>query len=151
MREGDAVKAMESLKRAIKLDASPRQTASARLALAKILVDRNEADAAVLLLEKCLETAVSKEIVSDARLTLAKALAGNPKRLATAKRYAIGAYIMSENEDTIVDGMFLSMKLALKLGKREDAEKIWNEFAKRFPKKAVSKKAVEMKKEIFGK
>ena len=151
IKGGDAVKAMDALKRAIKLDASPSQTASARLALAKILVERDESDTAVLLLEKCLDTTVSQETLSDARLTLAKALAGNPKRLASAKRYAIGSYIMSENETTIVEGMFLGMKLSLKLGDREDAEKIWNEFAKRFPKRVNSKKAIAMKKEIFEK
>ena len=148
MNSGDAVKAMGSLKQAVELDANPYTTSAARLALGKILVERGAGDKAVLVLEKCLENPVDAKSSAAARLELAKALSTNPKRLKTARRYAMAVYVLTNEKDICSEAMLLSLELSLKMKKLKEAKEIWKEFATRFPDESKSKKAKQLHKEL---
>jgi tetratricopeptide (TPR) repeat protein len=151
MNSGDAVKAMEYLKKAVELDADPYLTDTARLELGRILVRRNANDAAVLLLEKCLENPVGPASSAAARLELAKALSKNPKRLATARRYAMAVYVLAKEKKLCADAMMLSIELSMKLNKRKEALEIWKEFAKRCPDASKTEKARNLRKSLNSK
>ncbi len=133
IKNGDPVKAIEVLRKAVNLNADPKATSEAMIFLGNLLAERGKDDEAVLIFEKCSENPVDKESSYGAKLGLAKILAKQDDRLKAAGRYAMSVFILSTNKKICAEAMLLSIQISLKLNDRKSAETTWNEYKKRFP------------------
>ena len=142
---GDAVKAIESLKKATKLNADPHITSSARTKLGTLLFQRGKKSEAVMVFERCLDNPVDKKASAMARLGLAKILAEDKERLKTANRYAMSVFILSNDKKICSEAMLLSVKISMDMGNKKEAESTWKEFSTRFPDLAKEQQAVKLR------
>ncbi len=92
--------------------------------------DRNEA---VLVFEKCIDLAASRNASARARLGLAEILAANPDDINRANRYAMSVFILSDDPDLTSRAMILSVELSLRQKNIEEAKATFDELKKRFP------------------
>lgn len=146
MRNGDPVKAIEKLKKSADIEEDPKITSEALITLGKLLAERGKQDDAVLVFEKCIDNAVDKNTFPMVHFELAKILSKQPKRLKAANRYAMKAYIRSQDKKIRSEAMLLSIEISLKQNKRLEADKTWQDFKKNFPELLGAEKAKNIKK-----
>ncbi len=136
--------AIARLKEAADLAADPAQTSTALAELGTALVKKGRKDEAVLMFEKCLENPADKTAASNARLGLARIFADSPDRLATANRYAMAVFILSDDPAICPEAMLLSIELSLAQDRMDEAKGTWNELVRRFPAASKKPKAQEL-------
>jgi len=148
IQNGDAVKGIELLRKAIKIEGDLKYTTKAMITLGNFLVERGKNEEAVLIFEKSLENPFDKKSAASARLGLAKILAKQKDRLKTANRYAMSVFILSNDKEICSEAMLLSIHLSLKMNDKKTAKSTWLEFQKRFPNLLKSKEAIEIAKKL---
>lgn len=145
LNSGDPVKAIESLKTAVKLNADPVLTATAQNKLGNLLFARGKKEEAVMIFEKCLENPVNKKASAQARLGLAKILSQDKASQKRANRYAMSVFILSQDPEICSEAMLLSIKISIETGNKKEAESTWKEFSGKYTKLAKEPKAQKLK------
>jgi TolA-binding protein len=148
IRNGDAVKSIELLRKVIKLQGDLKYTTEAMITLGNLLTERGKDEEAVLIFEKSLENPFDKKSAASARLGLAKILAKQDDRLKTANRYAMSVFILSNDKKICAEAMLLSLRISIKMNDKKSARSTWEEFRKRFPELAKSKEAVKIAEKL---
>ena len=147
-KKGNYKLAIESLKNVMKNNKQAALTEKARYNIGHILTLQKKNEEAVLVFEKCLENPVDKDIAAKARLGLAKLLAQDDDRLKTANRYAMAVFILSDNSKIASDAMILSIKILIKLKRKQDALSTFKELSSRFPDLVKTPEVLKLKADI---
>jgi tetratricopeptide (TPR) repeat protein len=134
---GEAEMAVAALREAIATGADPAITCQAHARLGELLVANGKPNEAMVEFEQALDQPSTPDTAARARLGLARILAGQEERLATANRYAMSVFILGADPALSAEAMLLSIQLSLRQGRNEEAASTWRELRQRYPEAAA--------------
>jgi tetratricopeptide (TPR) repeat protein len=130
---GETDLAMAALREAATAAADPAVSCQAHARLGELLVTAGKPDQAIIHFERALDNPQAPDAAARARLGLARVLATQDDRLASANRHAMAVFILGADPDLCVEAMLLSVRLSLRQGRPDEAASTWRELRHRFP------------------